>query len=119
MTVLLRRLCQWYLYRTAPSGGDGPDPLHPLPDDVQDASCTHLHRDGGLRIWCTDCKATLRDDPCILVNPDDYRSMLTAMQEQDKIALWLRNNRQGAIDSGRHAGRGLGDVVIGYMSGGQ
>ncbi len=36
-------------------------------------------------------------------------------EQIDKIAKWLRYNRTEEIANGRHAGKDLADVVIGYM----
>ncbi len=39
----------------------------------------------------------------------------SAKEQIDKIAKWLRYNRTEEIANGRHAGKDLADVVIGYM----
>jgi len=39
-----------------------------------------------------------------------------ARQQINKIALWLRVNKEKEIAMGQHAGKDLADVVIGYMA---
>lgn len=58
---------------------------------------------------------------------DSHARQLTMLEEQskqyyqmkadvDKIALCLRERYQSEIQQGFHGGRGLGDIVVGYLA---
>lgn len=45
-----------------------------------------------------------------------YTEHQAMKKEQDKLALWLRNNKREEMLAGKHTGMGLADAIIMYLN---